>query len=521
VCYDDTQCQSGYCVVKNKNNKSGICYEKDEAFSTVSTVELNGDNESAGDKYYPGESEKVAEKELDDLPETIKHIEEKDHCGEPGEAACAKKTVQAEGYGIDSDDDNTFMEDRVSKKDEDKATSFHQAQVSSGKTDRTDAEMYDTGDYGDKCGTSPVYGKGKYPGCPQGQYCNYEGGTFGLCTSCVGKGESTYAPAMEEVCEGQQNGNAKADCKDKCYTTPPTPSVQYVPDTQDTIYHTYDENLGEEPTPFPTYTKVVHVYTPPPPPPPAPVVHVVVHHVYHTTYSPAYSHLYSTTVVHHFHYASRPPMHYASTPYPITHTTVPYPVSHHMVPYVSPVMHTVIHHYLPPPPPPQSITIHHYVQRYTTPIIIHHYQHTAPIVIHHYGTAQPYQQQQPHYEAASASASASLPGAHGVSSIFNADGAMTKSTASTNTNTNAKQQQQHHNDFSNINRDNSSGDNNGLNSSSAAVMGAVCGVMAMAVAVGYMAASVRKTARRTGVQVGEGVAMTVTMTSAEPMAAYV
>ena len=27
-------------------------------------------------------------------------------------------------------------------------------------------------------------GKGEYPPCYNGQYCNYEGGTFGLCTQC-------------------------------------------------------------------------------------------------------------------------------------------------------------------------------------------------------------------------------------------------------------------------------------------------------------------------------------------------
>jgi hypothetical protein len=123
-------------------------------------VFIIGDSESASTNYYPGESEKVAEKELSDLPDDIKAMEQKDGCGEPGEPACDKSITDASGYGIDSDDDNTYTDtgkDGYGKKD--KATSYHQPQVSSGKTERTDAVMYASGEFGDKCGTSPVYGK--------------------------------------------------------------------------------------------------------------------------------------------------------------------------------------------------------------------------------------------------------------------------------------------------------------------------------------------------------------------------
>jgi len=489
ACYDDAECKSGYCVVKSKDDSSGLCYLKDEAFGTVSSVTLASDSESASTNYYPGESEKVAEKELSDLPDDIKAMEQKDGCGEPGEPACDKSITDASGYGIDSDDDNTYTDtgkDGYGKKD--KATSYHQPQVSSGKTERTDADMYASGEFGDKCGTSPVYGKGKYPGCPTGQYCNYEGGSYGLCTDCGG---SSYAQFVTEMCEGRKNELAKKDCRAQCYTKAPTHApTPYIADTKDTSVHTYDENLGPEPTSFPTYMKVVHVYAPPPPPAPVVVVHhVIVHHIYHTSYSPMYSGIHTPTVIHHFHYTSAPPVTYATTPYHITHTTMPYGVSHHIVPYVTPVMHTVIHHYSPLPTYTSAM---HYS---SAPVVVHHYTTAAPVVVHHMYTTTTH------------------------TTSYNTDGMLTQALSTGTSNSNSKSKSQHRTQLGNINRQNSDSDSNS-NSDIISMVGAMCGVVgvgALAVVAGVMMTSMKKRSAATSVTYEKEVALG----PPEPLSTYV
>jgi hypothetical protein len=246
---------------------------------------------------------------LKQLPPGIKQMERKNKCGEPGEPSCGENVAKDEGYGIDSDDDNTYIASVHGNRNNNahKTQTYRQAQLG-GPSGRTDFNMYQSGEFGDKCGISPVQDS-EYPPCGASQFCNFEGGKFGLCVSCHKENQYT-----DELCLSQDHKDAKADCKSKC-TTNPTPNPPPSPAVTQPAYPITDN------TPFrPTSAhqhyfgsdKIISTYT---------------------TVSPSYDHHSDTS----------------SVPYDGDTSSEPYDTSiaGHFH-YVAPVVVTKTHHYTAP-----------------------------------------------------------------------------------------------------------------------------------------------------------------------------